>query len=51
MIPDMLKNAPMFKRLEARIKVYFPRKDWFVVIVDDDVLQNVANFFNRASIF
>lgn len=22
-IPDMLKNAPMFKRLDAKIKVYF----------------------------
>lgn len=22
-IPDMLKNAPMFKRLDARIKVWF----------------------------
>lgn len=24
MIPDMLKNAPMFKRLESRIKVPAP---------------------------
>lgn len=24
MIPDMLKNAPMFKRLESRIKVPTP---------------------------
>lgn len=22
-VPDMLKNAPMFKRLDARIKVYY----------------------------
>lgn len=29
-IPDMLKNAPMFKRLDAKIKVQFFR-DTFVL--------------------
>lgn len=38
MIPDMLKNAPMFKRLEARIKVLDFGSPVILIVSDDKSL-------------
>lgn len=38
-IPDMLRNAPMFKRLDAKIKVYgFPKVSTIFFQIDEIVL-------------
>lgn len=43
-IPDMLKNAPMFKRLDAKIKVqYFP-PSLFVLKMSQTLFSHVLKF-------